>query len=124
MSKRRLSTKVRLPEYVSPRLKWRKLIYDVVMKKFEESGISYTKNDKLELNVTLYLNNPGILSHDVDNRLKDIMDALQGRIGGSKKIQKFRPLIPNDNQIYRVIMEKLLPPRQSHGLGHLVIRKY
>jgi hypothetical protein len=35
--------------------------------------------------------------------LKDILDALQGRAGGSKKIRRLAPLIPNDSQIYRVI---------------------
>jgi hypothetical protein len=33
-------------------------------------------------------------------------------------------LIPNDRQIYKVTIEKKRPPRQSHGLGHLQIRKY
>ena len=62
--------------------------------------------------------------HDVDNRLKDIMDALQGRAGGPKNRKPLIPTITNDNQIYRVIIEKLAPPKQSHGLGHLTIRKY
>jgi hypothetical protein len=42
---------------------------------------------------------PHIKFHDVDNRLKDIMDSLQGRMGGSKKEQLFERLIPNDSQI-------------------------
>jgi hypothetical protein len=62
--------------------------------------------------------------HDVDNRLKDILDALQGRAGGPKKKRTLEPIIPNDRQIYRVIMEKGLPPRQSKGFGHLTIRKF
>lgn len=63
-------------------------------------------------------------SHDVDNRLKDIMDALQGRTGGSKKIRILSPIIPNDKQIYQVTVEKTSPPKQSKGMGHLVITKY
>jgi Holliday junction resolvase RusA-like endonuclease len=63
-------------------------------------------------------------SHDVDNRLKDIMDALQGRAGGSKKIKRWFPIIPNDKQIYRVTIEKALPPKQSKGLGHLMITRF
>jgi len=62
--------------------------------------------------------------HDLDNRLKDIMDALQGRAGGSKAQPTLSPVIPNDRQIYRVIIEKKEPPQQSRGLGHLIIRKY
>jgi hypothetical protein len=63
---------------------------------------------------------------DVDNRLKDFLDALQGHVGGGGKKQRMvRPLIPNDNQIFRVIAEKCLPPKQRrHGRGHLTIRKH
>jgi len=52
------------------------------------------------------------------------MDALQGHVGGSKKMHQLSALIPNDHQIYRIVAEKSLPPKQSHGLGHLVINKY
>jgi hypothetical protein len=31
--------------------------------------------------------------------------------------------VPNDRQIYRVIIEKSVPPWQSRGLGHLWVRK-
>jgi len=67
------------------------------------------------------MNSTALSFHDVDNRLKDIMDALQGRAGGSKKIRRWAPIIPNDKQICRVTIEKALPPKQSKGLGHLVI---
>jgi hypothetical protein len=33
----------------------------------------------------------------------------------SKKRRLLKPIIPNDSQIYRVIAEKCLPPKQSHG---------
>jgi hypothetical protein len=33
--------------------------------------------------------------HDVDNRLNDVLDALQGRMGGSKAVRKFEPIILN-----------------------------
>lgn len=70
------------------------------------------------------MNSTALSFHDVDNRLKDIMDALQGRAGGSKKIRRWTPIIPNDKQIYRVTIEKALPPKQSKGLGHLVIIRH
>ena len=62
--------------------------------------------------------------HDVDNRLKDIMDALQGRAGGSKKVRALSGIIPNDRQIFRIVIEKSLPPKQSKGFGHLIVTKY
>jgi hypothetical protein len=52
------------------------------------------------------------------------MDALQGRAGGSKKIRTLSAIIPNDSQIFRIIIEKSLPPKQSKGYGHLILTKY
>jgi|MudIll2142460700_1097286.scaffolds.fasta_scaffold00623_5 hypothetical protein len=50
---------------------------------------------------------------------------LQGRMAGSKKRGRLRPVIPNDNQIYRVTVEKSSPPKQSLNIGDdLTIRKY
>ena len=86
--------------------------------------MEYTDSDRLELDVRIYLGENALAVHDVDNRLKDIMDALQGRVGGPKKHKKLRALVPNDNQVYRVLVEKQKPPPQSHGFGHLVIRRY
>jgi Holliday junction resolvase RusA-like endonuclease len=81
--------------------------------------------DKLELIIRLYFDKTKLQFVDIDNRVKDIMDALQGHVGGTGKKQRLlKPIIPNDSQIYRVIAEKGLPPKQSHGLGHLVIRRY
>ncbi|HXG52181.1 MAG TPA: hypothetical protein VNN77_12350 [candidate division Zixibacteria bacterium] len=120
MAKRPLKFKIRLPSYVHPRLAWREAIY----RQAKLVGAVYRAEDKLEVIVRLYLEGGALLTHDVDNRLKDILDALQGRIGGSKAIRRFVPIIPNDNQVYRVVIEKLAPPAQSHGLGHLIVRKY
>jgi Holliday junction resolvase RusA-like endonuclease len=78
----------------------------------------------LELSVTLYIPKRKLGWHDVDNRPKDIMDALQGRAGGPKNRRMIRAIIPNDNQIFRVTIEKRAPPPQSLGQGHLTIRKY
>ena len=77
----------------------------------------------MEVHVRLYLEHEAMLIHDVDNRLKDILDALQGRAGGSKKKHILQAIIPNDKQVYRVTIEKAEPPKQSKGLGHLAIRK-
>jgi hypothetical protein len=57
----------------------------------------------------------------VDNRLKDILYALQGRMGGSKAVRKFVPIVQNDRQVYRVVISKSSPQAQSHGLGHVAV---
>ena len=124
MAKRPLKLTLRIPPYEHPRNAWRKKLHEVVTRRQRQSPVSYTVNDKLEVEVRLYLKDSALAVHDVDNRLKDILDALQGRAGGSKNRKPLIPIITNDNQIYRVIIEKLAPPKQSHGLGHLTIRKY
>ena len=124
MAKRRQTARVRIPSYRYPRNVWRELIHAEVTKCVRSRKIKYNHKDKLELIITLYLDEKPLQFHDVDNRLKDIMDALQGRVGGSKSQHKVPPIIPNDHQIYRVTIEKMLPPKQSHGMGHLIITKY
>ena len=47
-----------------------------------KGGVSYKPHDRLELNIRLYLPAPTLAWHDVDNQLKDVMDALQGRAEG------------------------------------------
>ena len=124
MAKRPLKLTLRIPPYETPRNAWRKRLHQVVLKRQRKSPVRYTEKDKLEVEVRLYIKGTGLTMHDVDNRLKDILDALQGRAGGPKKRRTLEPIIPNDRQIYRVIMEKGLPPWQSKGFGHLTIRKF
>ena len=124
MAKQRLGLKVRLPWYESPRNEWRKKLHSCIATALKDKQIKYASDQLLELRITLYLAEPHIRFHDVDNRLKDIMDALQGRMGGSKKEHLYKRLIPNDRQIYKVTIEKKQPPKQSQGLGHLKIIKY
>jgi Holliday junction resolvase RusA-like endonuclease len=125
LSKRQFKLHVRLPEYQLPRNSWRREIHKAVIKKMKETNVCYTDKDKLEVIVRLYFCDTRLLSMDIDNRLKDIMDALQGHVGGTGKKQRLlKPIIPNDSQIYRVTAEKSYPPKQSHGIGHLIIKKY
>jgi Holliday junction resolvase RusA-like endonuclease len=123
MAKPSKTLNIRIPPYQNPRNDWRRAINKAAFLKLKEQNLSYTQEDHLEVHILLYSNEKAILKHDIDNRLKDILDALQGRAGGTKKIKTMREIIPNDNQIYRVIIEKSLPPIQSLGMGHLTIRK-
>ena len=124
MAKRRLKLRVRIPPYTSPRNKWRHQIHRAVLDAARDKGIQYQKDDRLELNVVLYLPKVGLRFHDVDNRLKDVMDALQGRAGGTKGKRKLEAIVPDDHQVFKVTVEKRLPSPQSHGAGHLIIRRY
>lgn len=124
MAKRKFKIKFRIPSYVAPRNDWRKRIYKEARKEIRARRITYQSEDRLAVEVVLYLEGAAIGVHDVDNRLKDVLDALQGRMGGPKAVRRHRPLIPNDNQIFRVAVTKMRPPRQSLGLGHVTITKH
>ena len=124
MMKKKLTLHARIPPYLPPRNDWRKAIHAEVSKCADTQGVTYSPTARLELTVTLYIPENKLGWHDVDNRLKDIMDALQGRAGGPKHQRQIKAIIPNDHQIHRVTIEKKLPPPQSHGQGHITIRKY
>lgn len=124
MPKHRQTLRVRIPPYQYPRTAWRRSLHAELDAEAMKRGVAYGPKDKLELIVVLYLDAVRLDFHDVDNRLKDIMDALQGRAGGPKSKRTLRAIVPNDHQIWRVLIEKRLPPGQSHGMGHLVVRKY
>ncbi len=109
MPKQPLKLKVRLPKYRYPRNAWRRDIRKAVAARMIETKIHYTPKDRLEIYLRLYFREPDLSRIDVDNRLKDVMDALQGQVGGAgKKRPRPKKILPNDSQIYRVTVEKRL----------------
>jgi hypothetical protein len=126
MPKRPLKLKIRIPEYAAPRNSWREAIHRAVLDVQRTTHVKYKPDDRLEVLLQLYFaDGRSTEIHDVDNRLKDCLDALQGRVGGTKTkaTRALDPIVPNDRQIWRVIVEKALAPKQAHGCGHLTIRK-
>jgi hypothetical protein len=124
MPKRRLTLKVRIPPYEPPRNAWGHKLHRAIVSKQKHRRIQYRPTDFLELDIRLYIPGKSLKAHDVDNRMKDVMDALQGRAGGPKSERALAAIIPNDCQVYRVTMVKSEPPGQSYGKGHLIVRKH
>ena len=125
MPKPKLTLRLRLASYRPPRNRWRRAVDAAAADRRAESGIRYGAGDRLEVLLRLCFDHAGsLLANDVDNRLKDVLDALQGSAGGAMRIQILPPIIPNDRQVFRVVVEKALAPKQSGGLGHLIVRKY
>jgi Holliday junction resolvase RusA-like endonuclease len=124
MPKSAKTISVRLPPYHHPRNEWRKEIHAVVVREAERRGIAYTADDQLEVWIKLYFDDRKVRFVDVDNRVKDVLDALQGQAGGPKTQRLDPMIIPNDSQVYRVMVEKGVTPRQSRGMGHLKIRRF
>ncbi len=123
-AKWRMTPRVRIRRYRHPRNALRESLHAEEIRVAQSRGVLYQPEDRLELIITLYLDRSGLRFHDVDNSLKDIMDALQGRAGGPKSKRHLSPVIPNDHQVFRASIEKTNPPGQSRGMGRLVIRKY
>ncbi len=121
MPKEAKKLKFRLPCYKSPRNDWRREINAAALSAQAEARVRYNTSDHLAVKVRLYMPNAELAANDIDNRLKDVFDALQGRAGGPKAKRTLPAIIPNDNQIFRVEMEKAKPPKQSGGLGHVSI---
>ncbi len=123
MAKRRLSLKVHLPLYHPPRNRWRRAIHHAALLAKRQNNISYVPSDKLEVHVILNLDPSAALIHDVDNRLKDVLDALQGRAGGPKAAHRLQRIIPNDKLIYRVLIEKSARSDNKRPRGLVVVRE-
>lgn len=104
---------------------WRRAIHAAIAEVQDRGNVRYSSADKLEVEIRFHLTNPKLTILDLDNRLKDVLDALQGFIGEKGKSGALRPIIPNDNQIYRLIAEKRLAPKVNRAaLSTITIRRY
>ena len=127
MAKASRTITARIPTYRKNRGQWRRNILVTVREACQEAGVRYAPDEFFEVVVLLYLKKgKRHIIHDVDNRLKDILDALQGRFGGPKSVRTKRRLIKNDNQVCRVVMEKQPIPKMygDDAGGRLLIRPY
>jgi hypothetical protein len=125
MAKRGLKLSVRIPNFMKDSKAWRRALHAAIVEVQDRGSVRYSDTDKLEVEVRFHLRNPKLTILDLDNRLKDVLDALQGFIGEKGKSGVLRPIIPNDNQIYRLIAEKRLAPKVNRSaLSTIVIRRY
>jgi len=112
MAKRGLKLNVRIPNFVSNRAAWRRALHAAIVQVQDRGNVRYSDTDKLEVEICFNLQNPKLTILDLDNRLKDVFDALQGFDFDKGKSGVLRPIIPNDSQIYRLIAEKRMPLRR------------
>ena len=127
MAKSRRTISTRLPGYERDRYRWRRRILQTVLKGQTKHNVRYDPDARFEVVVLLYLKKGKRHDiHDVDNRLKDILDALQGRFGGPKSVRAKYRLIENDRQVSRVVIEKQPIPKSlsDDAGGRLLIRIY
>jgi hypothetical protein len=94
MAKRPLRLLICIPPYKHPRNEWRRLIHAEVLKVQRRSLVHYETTDRLAIECILHMNDKSFPVHDVDNRPKDILDALQGSAGGQKNERTLAAIIP------------------------------
>ncbi len=115
---------INLPGYQRDRSRWRRRILTAVLEAASESRVTYADDVQFEIVVLLYMKKGKRHEiHDVDNRLKDILDALQGRFGSTRAAKR---LIEDDRYISRALIEKQPIPKAlpDDAGGKLLIRPY
>ncbi len=86
-------------------------------------GVGYREGDELELRVALFLGSRGLDVHELDERVKDIVDALEGRIAGRRSRRRIAPIV-SAGQIRRIVLEKDTGMPRGRPLGVLTIARY
>lgn len=99
MPKRSLKLSVRIPNFMKDAAAWRRAINAAIDQVQDRTNVRYSPTDKLEVEICFHLRNPKLTILDLDNRLKDVFDALLGFVGDKGKSGELRSIIPNDNQI-------------------------
>ncbi len=123
MAKRRFTIGATLPAYAPPRNEWRRRVHAAVLEAQTFRGVGYRESDRLELRISLYLGQRGLDVHETDERVKDIVDALEGRIAGRRSRRRIAPIVMS-GQVLRVILEKDTRVPRGRPLGQLTISRY
>ena len=123
MAKRRFTISATLPAYAPPRNEWRRRVHAAMLEAQTFRGVGYRENDQLELRVSLY--GPRELDiHEVDERTKDIVDALEGRIAGRRSRRRIAPIV-STGQVRRLVLEhQPSGPRRGRPFGLVTIARY
>lgn len=124
MAKRRFSISTALPAYARPRNEWRRRVHAAVLDAQTRRGVGYRDADRLEIRITLFLRERPLDLHEIDERVKDVIDALEGRIAGPRSRRRIAPIIPSPDQVQRIVLEKAAARGQRGALGELAISRY
>lgn len=122
MPKRRFSIVVELPAYARPRNEWRRRVHAAALEALTRRGVGYQEADRLELRLALALDERPLDVHAIDERVKDVVDALGGRIAGPRSRRRIAPIVADD-QIARIVLEKARR-RRGRSLGELALARY
>ena len=124
MAKRRFTITAVLPGYTAPSNEWRRRVHSAALDAQTSRGVGYREGDRLELRIALFLGQRPLDIHEIDERVKDILDALGGRIAGPRSRRRIAPIIPLPDQVRRIILEKDTRSLRGRPLGQLTISRY
>ncbi len=123
MAKRRFTISATLPPYAPPRNEWRRRVHAAILEAQTFRGVGYRESDLLELRVSIFLGQRLLDVHEIDERIKDIVDALEGRIDGRRSRRRIAPIV-STGQVRRVILEKDTRTLRGRPYGILTIARY
>jgi hypothetical protein len=123
VAKRRFTISATLPQYAPPRNEWRRKVHAAVLEAQTVRGVGYRESDQLELRASIFLPSRALDLHDVDERMKDIVDALEGRIAGRRSRRRIAPIVAS-GQVRRVILERDTRSLRGRPFGVLTIARY
>jgi len=124
VAKRRFSITVPLPGYTRPRNEWRRRVHASVLDAQTRRGVGYRDADRVEVRITLFLGERPLDLHEIEERVKDVIDALEGRIAGPRSRRRIAPIIPSPDQIQRIVLERSGGRGRRGALGELAISRY
>ena len=124
MAKRRFTFSATLPPYVPPRNEWRRRVHAAVLESQAGRGVGYSENDRLEVRIELYLGSRPLAMLDIEERVNDVVDALGGYIAGPRSERRIAPIVPNPDQIRRIILEKSTRVPRGRPLGQITLARY
>jgi hypothetical protein len=124
VAKRRFSITVPLPAYARPRNEWRRRVHGAVLDVQTRRGVGYRESDQLEVRISLPLGDRPLDIHEIDERVKDVIDALEGRIAGPRSRRRIAPIVPSSDQIRRIVLEKEPGQARRRALGELAISRF
>jgi hypothetical protein len=124
VAKRRFTFSATLPPYAPPRNEWRRRIHASVLEAQAIRGVGYSENDRLEVRIELFLGSRPLAMLDIEERVNDVIDALGGYIAGPRSDRRIAPIVPNPDQIRRIVLEKSTRVPRGRPLGQITLARY
>jgi hypothetical protein len=125
VAKRRFTISAVLPGYTAPSNEWRRRVHAAVLDAQTSRGVGYRESDPLELRIALFLGNRPLDIHEIDERVKDVIDALGGHIAGPRSRRRIAPIVPTPEQIRRIVLERVTYwSQRGRPFGQLTISRY